>query len=305
MPSFLATARGYNATFSPSYTPVGVFVGGTSGIGQATAEAFARHTKGNAHIIIVGRNRAAAASIIARFPKPTHPGITHEFLECDSKLVRNAQNTAAELRARFPRINFLVLSAGALSTKPWDESEEGIDRRVAVTYYSRWKFIHDLLPSLRAAKAAGEDAKVASVLFAGNRGGPIDVHNLGLKKDFSLLKLRAEVPTYHDAMVESFAALEPEMTFIHTYPGVVITGLIGAADSPYIRAFSWLLNGLMYPFSISVETSGECTLYALLRSGPGAHRTDESGEDVGSKGYYVVEDAKQKLWEHTVMATTV
>jgi NAD(P)-dependent dehydrogenase (short-subunit alcohol dehydrogenase family) len=42
--------------------PVAVFVGGTSGIGQATAEAFARHTKGNAHIIICGRNRQGKPS---------------------------------------------------------------------------------------------------------------------------------------------------------------------------------------------------------------------------------------------------
>ncbi|KAJ7148392.1 NAD(P)-binding protein [Mycena crocata] len=304
MSSLLAKARAFNSTFSPSCTPVGVFVGGTSGIGQATAEAFARHTHGNAHIVLVGRNRAAAESIIAGFPKPTQSGIKHEFFECDSKLVKNAQKTAAELVARFPRINFLVVSAGAISTKPWDENEEGLDRRFAVLYYSRWKFIHDLLPALRAAKAAGEDAKVASVLYAG-KGTPIDVDNLGLKKDFSLLKMRDEVPTYHDAMVESFAALEPEMTFLHTYPGVVITGLHGAADSPYLRAFSWLFHIMLYPFSISTETSGECTLYALLRSGPGAHRTDRRGEDVGSTGYCVVEDAKEKLWEHTVKATTV
>jgi len=33
--------------------PVGVFVGGTSGIGQGLAEAFARHTGGNAKIMYV------------------------------------------------------------------------------------------------------------------------------------------------------------------------------------------------------------------------------------------------------------
>ena len=55
MPS-LAAARAANAAFSPSYFPVAIFVGGTSGIGEATARAFARYTKGNAHIILVGRN---------------------------------------------------------------------------------------------------------------------------------------------------------------------------------------------------------------------------------------------------------
>ena len=64
MPS-ISKIRADNAVFSPSYLPVALFVGGTSGIGQAAAEAFARYTKGDAHIIICGRNRAAAESIIA------------------------------------------------------------------------------------------------------------------------------------------------------------------------------------------------------------------------------------------------
>ncbi|KAJ6604617.1 hypothetical protein DFH09DRAFT_1123290 [Mycena vulgaris] len=300
----LSTARAFNATFATSYTPVAIFVGGTSGIGKGIAEAFARHTKGNAHIVIVGRNRAAAESIIAGFPNPTLPGVKHEFFECDSKLIKNVQTTATELLVRFPRINFIVLSAGAVSTKAWDESEEGIDRRLAVLYYSRWKFANDLLPGLRAAKAAGEDAKVVTVGHPGI-GGPIDVDNLGLKKDFSLLRVRTEVPTYYDAMVESFAEQEPEMTFIHAYPGTVITGLYSSSDSAFIRTFSFLFHALLYPFSISAETSGECQLYALLSSGPGAHRTDASGESIGRTGYHVVKEAKQKLWAHTVEVTSV
>ncbi|KAJ7797436.1 hypothetical protein B0H13DRAFT_1468621, partial [Mycena leptocephala] len=67
MPTLVAV-RASNATWDPSYTPVGVFVGGTSGIGEGIAEAFARHTKGNAHIILNHRRRQTA--ILARLEKP-------------------------------------------------------------------------------------------------------------------------------------------------------------------------------------------------------------------------------------------
>jgi NADP-dependent 3-hydroxy acid dehydrogenase YdfG len=45
MPS-LKQARAANEAFNPPYRPIAMFVGGTSGIGQATAERFAHHTKG-------------------------------------------------------------------------------------------------------------------------------------------------------------------------------------------------------------------------------------------------------------------
>ncbi|KAJ7864204.1 hypothetical protein B0H13DRAFT_1637807 [Mycena leptocephala] len=78
------------------------------------AEAFAQHTKGNTHIVLVGRNRVAAESILATFPKPS-PGATHEFVECDITLMSNVHRVATELHAHIPRINFLVLTTGVMS----------------------------------------------------------------------------------------------------------------------------------------------------------------------------------------------
>lgn len=149
----LQATRAANAAFSPSYLPVALFFGGTSGIGQATAEAFARHTKGNAHIIICGRNRVAAESIIASFPKS--PRGHYEFVECDALLMKNVQATTSELLSRLPRLNFLVGSAGFLTLKGRDETAEGLDKKLALHYYARWKFINDLMPLLRKAKDAG------------------------------------------------------------------------------------------------------------------------------------------------------
>lgn len=151
----LAAARAANAAFAPKYLPVAIFVGGTSGIGQAMVESFARHTKGNAHIIICGRNEKAAKSIIATFPKPTvSAGAQHEFVHCDAVLMKNVHTTAIDLLARLPKINFLVLSPGVLTMKGRDETEEGIDKKLALHYYARWKFTKELMPLLRNAKGA-------------------------------------------------------------------------------------------------------------------------------------------------------
>ena len=193
-----------NAAFFKSKSnaglPVGVFVGGTSGIGQGIAEAFANHTAGNAHIIIVGRNKAAAEETIARFPKPTHPDAKHEFVSCDATIMRNVRTASSDILSRVSKVNYLVITSGFFSMSGRDETDEGIDKKLAVHYYSRWLFIHELLPAIVKASEAGEDAKVFSVLAAGH-GSKIDLKDLGLKKTFSVSKAGAQAPTYNDLMV--------------------------------------------------------------------------------------------------------
>ena len=325
MPS-LAAIRAANAAFSPSYIPVALFVGGTAGIGQGIVEAFARHLKGKAHIIIVGRNRAAAQSIISRLPKPTSgSNVTHEFVQCDATLMKNVDVVTKELLTRVPKINFLVMTAGYITTKGRDETEEGIDKKLAVHYYSRWKFINDLLPALKKAKEMGEDAKVLSVMAAG-KGTKIDLDDLGLKKSYTLARAGTQAPTYNDLMVEvnhyclsvsqkktvthppcssnqEYAARNPDLAFIHAYPGVVRTGLMASSDSLILRAVSSIVVPLSYPFSTSYAEAGEYMLHGLFDSTKGAFRYGSRGENLGMKKASGSEEARKRLWEHTVTAT--
>ncbi|KAG6879025.1 hypothetical protein C0992_005775 [Termitomyces sp. T32_za158] len=269
----LDAVRTANAAFEPAYTPVAIFVGGTSGIGQGIAEAFARHTKGNAHIILIGRNRAAAESIIAQFPKPAgSTKYTHEFVQCDVTRMKNVESVTKDLLARVPKINFLVMSPGIMTMKGRDETEEGIDTKLAVHYYARWKFIDRLIPALVKAKEAGEDAKVLSVLAAG-KGGDIDLSDLGLKKTFSVTNAALATPTYNDLMLQ-----------VMTSP---------------------VVTNLFRPFSTSIQDCGEYMLHGLLSNKAGFYRVGSQGEDLGMKRYFGSEEARKKLWEHTVKATEV
>ncbi|EEB97089.1 hypothetical protein MPER_03659 [Moniliophthora perniciosa FA553] len=88
------------------------------------AEAFATHTNGNAHIVIVGRNKSAAESIISKFPRPSSPEAKHEFIQCDVTLMKNVRRTTDQLLATVPdgKINYLVMSPGYVTVKNRDES---------------------------------------------------------------------------------------------------------------------------------------------------------------------------------------
>lgn len=127
------------------YRPVAIFVGGTSGIGAGMAQAFARHRNGDAHIILVGRNRTAAEEILASLPNLKVEGKEpkYEFVECDVSLMQNVRKTTSELVQRLSKVNFLVLSPGIMTMQGRTETSEGIDVKLALHYYSRWRFAYE------------------------------------------------------------------------------------------------------------------------------------------------------------------
>ncbi|KAJ7648994.1 hypothetical protein DFH06DRAFT_1475972 [Mycena polygramma] len=225
------------------------------------AEAFARHTKGNAHIVIVGRNRAAGdrRRPSPRSPNPRSPEQSTS-LSNDVTLMRNVHRVADDFLACMPK-----------TTDGRNETEEGIDRRLAVHYYGRWKFIKDLLPALENAHGAGEDAKVMSVLAAG-RGGEINLEDLGLKNSFTWKTAATTATTYNDIMVNR--AIQG------SYPGFVASSLYKSSNSNLLNAINVLMP-LFSPFAYSVEASGEHQLFALLKTGPGAARTGPNGDGIG------------------------
>ncbi|KAJ7103707.1 hypothetical protein C8R43DRAFT_1141062 [Mycena crocata] len=155
----LAIAEASNSTFCPTYIPVAVIVGGTSGVGQGMAEAFARQTNGRAHIIILGQNAVAAEKIIAGFPKPTDAdGWAHEFLRCDA-------SSMASVRV----VNNRGGSCGELEC---GETAEGLDNHLVMRYFARYLFTKELLPLLVRAQEQGQHAHMMTVLGAGSRHLP-------------------------------------------------------------------------------------------------------------------------------------
>ena len=89
-------------------------------------------------------------------------------------LVKNVAETTRIIIGQLPKINYLVMSCGIL-TSPLSgrtETVEGIDRKLALHYYARWKFIDGLLGSIQKVKDAGEETRVMTVVTAGCGGNP-------------------------------------------------------------------------------------------------------------------------------------
>ncbi|KAF5345495.1 hypothetical protein D9757_009972 [Collybiopsis confluens] len=302
----LALVEKANTKYAPfshtsSYVPVAIFVGGTSGIGQGMAEAFAKYTKGNAHIILIGRNVTAAHAIIAKFPKPTAAAAKHEFIYCDASLMKDIDRLTGELLARIPKINFLVLSTMEFASLGREDTQEGVDSKMALAYYGRVKFTTSLAPALQMARKGGEDATVHYVAAPG-RGKPINWEDLSMKKSYAI----RSVPSYLDTILQELAPRHRNFTFIHAWPGLVRTGLVRDAPLPYRLYFN--LMATINPWALSHTESGEFMVRAMWQTAdrPGVWSVDEYGDKLPEGSVRVAsEEERSKLWEHTVEVTSL
>lgn len=94
--------------------------------------------EGRAHIILCGRNQSKAEEIIASFPQASES--KYEFIQCDVSLIKNVVKAAEEVKSKISgKLNYLVTSQGMMTFKGYNPTSEGIDYKLSLHFYSRWK----------------------------------------------------------------------------------------------------------------------------------------------------------------------
>ncbi|KAL5046358.1 hypothetical protein BDW71DRAFT_182035 [Aspergillus fruticulosus] len=294
---------------------VGVFVGGTSGIGEATARSFVRHATAP-RVYLVGRNENQASKIIHEL-NALNPESKTTFLKCDVSLLKKVDEACKQIQEKEEKVNVLVLTSGMMTSKGRDETEEGLDKKLALHYYARMRFISNLLPQLNAAAnsastspGATEESKspglasVVSVLEAGGEGQLIK-DDLSLKSNYSLANARTHAITMTSLSLTELAQSNPSISFTHSFPGVVKTGVIrelGLVAKMVARA-GWVLAR---PWMVPIEESGERHLYAAVGLGGEAGKPHLVGSDSEPRGNWrLLEEFKTKkvgeeVWRHTL-----
>lgn len=345
----IETVRESNAKGKQIEGLVTVFVGGTGGIGESTAkELFLRSSRPKAYI--VGRSV---------FDEPFHEGETLNiddddeirrsekkgqkiveelleinpegeviFLQKDISLLRNVDEICEEIMKAEEKINCLFLTAGYMTLKGRTETIEGIDRKMAVNYYSRIRWILNMMPALQAASDRNELSRVITVLAAGSEG-EIHVDDLDLRHNFTLHACLAHCVIMTDFAVEELAERYPGTSFSHSYPGTVKTGIANELTGP-IRLAVKVMYAVMTPWILNVQESGERHFFQMTsqcypsKKGPvGIPAPEEIGTmkgangEVGSGGYLLDWDGKaagdesvlgkyremgmrQRVWDHTM-----
>lgn len=219
-----------------------------------------------------------------------------------------------------------------LTTSPiYTDTSEGLEVLPATAYYARTRFIINLLPNLKQATSL---RRVVTVFGAGHEG-PIDGNNFQCR-NFSTLKMRDQLVSMTDLVLETLAEQAPEVTFIQDFPGTVKTGIGREANTFMMRlvAFMLMLIGPLIcipnresgerhlffatsakypPRSVEVESSSGVPLPEGAEVakgtdgeiGSGVYSIHWTGEHAGPKVVELLAGLRargmaQKVWQHTV-----
>jgi hypothetical protein len=278
-----------------------------------------------------------------------NPGSQAIFIKKDISVLKNVDEVCEELQRREKKINVLFLSAGYMSLSGrkgksasfwlvsctpidsrWTETPEGLDHKMAVNYYSRIRFILNLMPELSAAARNKELSRVLTVLAAGSEAD-IDMDNMDLKKNYTLHACLSHCVMMTDFMMEELAKRYPQTSFSHSYPGTVKSGITNQLTGP-IRLGVKVLYSVMTPWILNFRESGERHLFQITSSmykaadgaagipldggldiavgmdgnkGTGAYLLDWDGRPAGDMAFikkYRDMNAGPKIWEHTMTA---
>ncbi|KAG9231317.1 hypothetical protein BJ875DRAFT_123238 [Amylocarpus encephaloides] len=309
-----------------------MIVGGTSGIGEFTLKAFVQNTI-SPRVYIVGRSAPAAERIIEECKSLNADGKV-EFIPANVTELAEVDRVCQEIENREKKINLLVQSQGNLTFAGRNETPEGLDRKMTLNFYSRMRFIHNLRPLLRNATTSKPHfASSLSILGAGYEMA-INLDDLELKNAYSTRRCADTTTLMNSFMTNEFASREPTISFSHSNPSIVKTGL--ARELPlWARGLYWVIVPFVSPFMLDVEECGQRQLF-IATSGiyPPAKLADDSplasrapipkglspvkGGDrkVGSGGYlaswnceptgrpllddYRAQGVSKTIWEHTM-----
>jgi NAD(P)-dependent dehydrogenase (short-subunit alcohol dehydrogenase family) len=302
---------------------VAVFVGGTSGIGNLTIRALVA-TGVSVRIYLVGRKSSEEPmQVFIQELYAINPKAEVIWTEGEVSLLAEVKRICELIKSKESRVDLLFLTAGYAPFGTRRETDEGLEIAQSLEYYSRMLFALHLLPLLSEAEAP----RVVSVLAGGIERLSVDLDDLDLKKpgNFGGIKAQIQYTAMNTAFLEKLATENPNVTFIHSWPGWVNTGNVRRgwdANSILARLFWLIVEPLVRLFGFSDEESGQRNLFQCTSAAFGGRGVPWKGKpglnslEQHDNGLFLVsyacectpnakvvplfrEKAQGKIWDHT------
>jgi NAD(P)-dependent dehydrogenase (short-subunit alcohol dehydrogenase family) len=214
-------------------------VGGTGGIGRAFSRFMASR---GASVVVVGQT----------FRDSDVPGI--EFIQADLSLMREAERVAKALPAE--TLDLIVFTTGIFAAPNRQETAEGIERDMAVSYLSRLVIVRGIAPRLGQHRPhAPMKPRVFIMGFPGTgQAGTLD--DLNAEKSYGAMAVHMNTVAGNEMLVLDAAKRYPNASFFGLNPGLIRTNIRSnflGVDTLRFRFIEWMI-GLMTP---SAETYAE------------------------------------------------
>lgn len=186
-----------------------VLTGGTSGIGRIAARKLAAR---GATVAVVGRNRTRGK----RLAGSTAGGGTIRFHRADLAAQSKVRSLAGELLDSYDRIDVLAHNAG-LSAQQRRETEDGIERTLAVNHLAPYLLTHELCDRVRASAPS----RVVVTASGIHRRATLDFADLQFRSGYDALSAYARSKLANVAFTLELADRLDDVTANCFHPGFV------------------------------------------------------------------------------------
>ncbi len=182
-------------------------VGGTGGLGRAISRFLASR---GASVTVVGQTVRDAGV----------PGI--DFLKADLRLMRDAERIGNALAAE--TLDLVIFTTGIFAAPRREETAEGIERDIAISYLSRLVILRGIAPRLGKDRPA---MPMKPRVFIMGYPGAGQAGTLDLNAEHSYKAMAAHMNTVagNEILVLDSAKRYPHVTFFGLNPGLIKTSI--------------------------------------------------------------------------------
>jgi NAD(P)-dependent dehydrogenase (short-subunit alcohol dehydrogenase family) len=207
-------------------------VGGTGGIGRALSRFMASR---GASVVVVGQT----------FRDSGVPEV--EFIKADLSMMREAKRVGEVLPAE--TLDLVVFTTGIFAAPTRQETTEGLERDMAVSYLSRLVLLREIAPRLGKDRPASRMKPRVFIMGYPGAGQAGTLDDLNAEKSYSAMTAHMNTVAGNEMLVLNAAKRYPNATFFGLNPGLIKTNirsnLIGA-DTLRFRLIEWMI-GLFTP----------------------------------------------------------
>lgn len=179
-------------------------VGGTGGIGRALSRYLASL---GANVIVVGQTFRDAGT----------PGIT--FIQSDLSLMHDARRLAQELPAE--TLDLVIFTTGIFAAPKRQETAEGIERDMAVSYLSRLVILRAIAPRLGAKLPNGRIKPRVFLMGFPGTGQIGSADDINAEKSYKAMPVHMNTVAGNEMLVIEAARRYPHANFFGLNPGLI------------------------------------------------------------------------------------